>query len=60
MMASNRVVHVIDDDEAARQSLVFLLGSAQFATRAYDSARALLDAINCYRTRVHHHRREDA
>jgi two-component system response regulator FixJ len=39
------VVHVIDDDDAARQSLTFLLGTARFASRAYESAKAFLDAI---------------
>ena len=44
-MASNPVVHVIDDDDAARESLTFLLGSAQFVVRAYESAKAFLNAI---------------
>lgn len=39
------VVHVIDDDEAVRQSLVFLLASSGVAVRAYDSAGAFLDAL---------------
>ena len=44
-MANDPMVHVIDDDDAARQSLTFLLGTAQFAFRAYESAKAFLDAI---------------
>ena len=44
-MTSNPVVHVIDDDDAARESLAFLLGTAQFVVRAYESAKAFLDAI---------------
>ena len=44
-MSSNPVVHVIDDDDAARGSLAFLLGTAQFVVRAYASAKAFLDAI---------------
>ena len=44
-MTSNPVVHVIDDDDAARASLAFLLGTAQFVVRAYESAKAFLDAI---------------
>ena len=44
-MASNPVVHVIDDDEAARQSLTFLLGTSQFVARAHESAKAFLDAL---------------
>jgi hypothetical protein len=33
-MASKPVVHVIDDDDAARDSLAFLPGTAQFASRS--------------------------
>jgi two-component system response regulator FixJ len=44
-MSGNPVVHVIDDDDAARESLAFLLGTAQFVVRAYESAKAFLDAI---------------
>jgi two-component system, LuxR family, response regulator FixJ len=59
-MESEPIVHVIDDDDAARQSLAFLLGSAQFAARAYDSARIFLDAIPAIEPGVRHRRREDA
>ena len=44
-MPSDTVVHVIDDDEAARQSLEFLLRSAGFDVRAYETAMAFLDAL---------------
>ena len=44
-MGNDPMVHVIDDDDAARQSLTFLLGTAQFTSRAYESAKAFLDAI---------------
>jgi two-component system response regulator FixJ len=44
-MASNPLVHVIDDDDAARQSLAFLLEAAHFAARAYESAKIFLDAV---------------
>jgi two-component system response regulator FixJ len=37
------VVHVVDDDAAMRESLEFLLASADLAARTYDSAKALLD-----------------
>jgi two-component system response regulator FixJ len=37
-MPNDQVVHVIDDDDAARDSLVFLLGTAQIGVRAYESA----------------------
>lgn len=39
------VVHVIDDDEAVRQSLAFLLASSGFPVRLYDSAAGFLDAL---------------
>ncbi|WP_026608397.1 response regulator FixJ [Methylocapsa acidiphila] len=48
MRASNgscHVVHVIDDDPALRDSLDFLLGSAGFAVRLFDSAEAFLHAL---------------
>jgi two-component system, LuxR family, response regulator FixJ len=39
------VVHVIDDDEAVRQSLAFLLASSGIPVRIYESAAAFLDAL---------------
>ncbi len=39
------VVHVIDDDEAIRQSLAFLLQTAKIEVRTYASAAAFLDAL---------------
>jgi two-component system, LuxR family, response regulator FixJ len=41
-MAGEFDVHVIDDDEAMRDSLGFLLGSAGFSVHMYDSATAFL------------------
>jgi two-component system response regulator FixJ len=41
-MASDNLVYVIDDDEAARQSLQFLLMSARMDVRCYESATAFL------------------
>lgn len=38
-------VHVIDDDEAARQSLAFLLQSADIDVATYDSATRFLNAL---------------
>jgi two-component system response regulator FixJ len=43
MVARDPVVHVIDDDGAARESLTFLLGTARLTVRAYESAKAFLD-----------------
>ena len=44
-MPSSSVVHVIDDDEALRESLAFLLGTAHLAVRTYESAMAFLDGL---------------
>lgn len=39
------VIHLIDDDEGVRQSLIFSLSTAGLAVRAYDSAVAFLKAF---------------
>ena len=39
------IVHVIDDDEASRQSLAFLLQTADIAVQTYGSATAFLDQV---------------
>jgi two-component system response regulator FixJ len=39
---SDAVVHVIDDDEAARESLAFLLRTARIEVKTYESAVAFL------------------
>jgi two-component system response regulator FixJ len=44
-MADNRVVHVVDDDDAVRQSLAFLLSAAGLQVRLYDSATAFLAGL---------------
>ncbi len=44
-MASNAVVHLIDDDEAVRRALAFLLTTAGLAVRVYESGLAFLDAL---------------
>jgi two-component system, LuxR family, response regulator FixJ len=44
-MPSEAIVHVIDDDEAARESLEFLLRSAKLQVRTYDSVRTFLQSI---------------
>jgi two-component system response regulator FixJ len=44
-MRSDAVVHVIDDDEAARDSLAFLLESADMAVKTYESAIQFLDRL---------------
>ncbi len=41
-MANEPVVHVVDDDAGIRDSLAFLLDTADFISRTYDSAAALL------------------
>ena len=44
-MTPDPVVHLVDDDLAVRQSLAFLLTSAGFAVRTYESAARFLDAL---------------
>jgi two-component system response regulator FixJ len=39
------VVHLVDDDEAVRQGLAFLLISAGFTVRAHESAPRLLERV---------------
>jgi two-component system response regulator FixJ len=39
-------VHVIDDDEAMRESLAFLLDTSGLAARTYDSAVSFLDQLD--------------
>jgi two-component system, LuxR family, response regulator FixJ len=43
--SENEVVHVIDDDEASRQSLEFLLRTARIAVRSHASATAFLHSL---------------
>jgi two-component system response regulator FixJ len=45
-MAEAAIVHVVDDDEAVRDSLQLLLESAGFAVQTYDSATAFLAAVS--------------
>src|SRR5215475_8188995 len=44
-MSQNAKVYVIDDDPAMRDSLDFLLGSAGFDVRLFDSAQGFLDEL---------------
>jgi two-component system response regulator FixJ len=45
-MAEPPLVHVVDDDQSVRESLVILLEAAGFSVRAYDSATAFLQAAS--------------
>jgi two-component system, LuxR family, response regulator FixJ len=44
-MSQSAKVYVIDDDPAMRDSLEFLLGSAGFSVRLFDSAQGFLDEL---------------
>ena len=45
-MPNDGIVHVIDDDEAMRESLAFLLKSAKVAVATYESASLFLDQLS--------------
>jgi two-component system, LuxR family, response regulator FixJ len=45
MRSEQAIVHVIDDDEAIRQSLAFLLQTARMTVKTYASAAAFLDEL---------------
>jgi DNA-binding response OmpR family regulator len=45
MPSDKAIVHVIDDDEAIRQSLAFLLQAAKLEVKTYASAMAFLDSL---------------
>ena len=44
-MRSDDVVHVVDDDEAMRKSLAFLLVTAKVEVRTYESASLFLESL---------------
>ena len=46
MPSDNATVHVIDDDDAARHSLAFLLQASKLAVKTYESATAFLDVAS--------------
>ncbi|RUW65895.1 response regulator FixJ [Mesorhizobium sp. M4B.F.Ca.ET.049.02.1.2] len=45
-MPADNVVHIVDDDEAVRKSLAFLLGTAQASARSYETAISFLANID--------------
>ena len=49
MPSDGMIVHVIDDDEAMRQSLAFLFRTARMQAETYESATAFLR--RCRRSR---------
>ncbi|MGB8401948.1 response regulator FixJ [Bradyrhizobium sp.] len=44
-MSHKGKVYVVDDDEAMRESLEFLLGAADFSVTLFDTASSFLDAL---------------
>jgi two-component system response regulator FixJ len=44
-MPNRPEVHIVDDDDAMRESLSFLLGTAGFSVKTFDSATKFLEAI---------------
>src|SRR6476619_3214804 len=49
MSSTDIVVHVVDDEEAVRNSLAFLLGTSGFAVRTHASAMAFLEVAGSIR-----------
>ncbi len=45
-MPDNFVVHIVDDDEAVRQSLAFMLSTAGIPVRLYELATSFLGALD--------------
>ena len=45
-MPDSPVVHIVDDDDAARDSLAFLLRAAEFDVRTYETALAFLAGLD--------------
>ena len=60
MPSETGIVHVIDDDEALRDSLAFLLRAADLEVMSHASAAAFLDVAAADQLGLHHHRRADA
>lgn len=57
MPSEQMLVHIIDDDEAMRESLIFLLRTAQIEAEAFGSAQAFLaslpdDRLSCVITDI--------
>ncbi len=44
-MPDTELIHVVDDDDAMRESLAFLLGSSGFSVRLHDGAESFLAAL---------------
>ncbi|MCW0180536.1 MAG: response regulator FixJ [Zavarzinia sp.] len=42
---SEMLVHLVDDDDSARDSLAFMLEAADFVVQSYESAQAFLDGL---------------
>ena len=42
-MTASGLVHLVDDDEDVRRALAFLLGTAGFAVKVYESGSAFLE-----------------
>ena len=59
-MPNEAVVHVIDDDEAIRESLAFLLESADIDVRTYESANRFLEELTARDARLRRHRHPHA
>jgi two-component system, LuxR family, response regulator FixJ len=50
MTPPSGLVHLIDDDEGVRRALAFLLGTAGFAVKVYESASAFLEKCDDFQS----------
>ena len=57
---SDLTIHVIDDDDAAREGLVFLLTSSNFIVQGYPSGRAFFGWHSRRAQRLRDYRSEHA
>lgn len=59
-MSPNEIVYVIDDDEAVRSSMEFLLRSAHMKVQCFEIRELVSCGIAGGKLRLHHYRRADA
>ena len=59
-MQPEAIVYVIDDDDAVRQSLEFLLKTAAISTRGFELGKGISGSAAGYQIGMHHNGCSDA